>query len=251
MIGMAVNIGNFNLKAAYVGSTPLQAIYVGSNQVWSAFSGPVVHDFVNPGTFQLEIPPGAGFVAVTLTGGGRAGEPGSLVPGRAGRGGRGGEPDYFTRLTAGYNHPIEITVGAGGEPADSENSPTAEGEPSSVVFSGSSSEPYERSVDGGSGLYTHQIGSYRVWPKQNERYDLGLKVSLAETHPGGPLHVDDEGLKNGPAGGGNGGAGTRGGGGAGGNGGIFGRFSMGGAGGDGAVRVVFWRDEEEMLNFTA
>lgn len=248
---MAVNIGNIDLKAAYVGATPLQAIYVGENQVWSAFSGPVVHDFVNPGTFQLEIPPGAGFVAVTLTGGGRAGEPGSGVFGRAGKGGRGGQPDYFTRLTAGYDLPIEITVGAGGEASDSENSPTAAGEPSSVVLSGSSHGPYERSVDGGSDLWTNQTGNFLGWSKQREEYGPALKVSLAETHPGGPLHVTDTGLRNGPGGTGNGGAGTRGGGGAGGDGGAFGNFSLGGAGGDGAVRIVFWRDKEEMENFTA
>lgn len=166
-------------------------------------------------------------------------------------GGGGGQPDYFTSLTAGYDHPIEITVGAGGEPSDNKESPTAAGEPSRVVLSGSSHEPYEMSVDGGSVLWTNQLGNQRGWPKEHERYDLGLKVSLAETYPGGPLHVGNDRLRNGPGGTGNGGAGTRGGGGAGGDGGTFGRYSMGGAGGDGAVRIVFWKDEEEMENFTA
>lgn len=252
---MAVNIGNIALKAAYVGSTPLKAIYVGSNQVWSSFSGPVVHDFVNPGTFQLDIPSGAGYVAVMLTGGGRAGEPGDGSFGKAGMGGKGAQPDYFTRSTAGYDHPIEITVGAGGKPSDSKNSPTANGKPSSVVLSGSSNEPYWMSVDGGSNIMDRQNGGQYGWFKQDPSYDRALEISLADTHPGGPLLVadtgTDAGLWNGPGGTGNGGAGTRGGGGAGGNGGTFGRYSLGGAGGDGAVRIVFWKDEEEMENFAA
>lgn len=251
---MAVNIGNAPLKAAYVGATPLKAIYVGANQVWSAFSGPVVHDFVDPGTFQLEIPPGAGFVAVTLTGGGRAGEPGSNSLGIAGGGGHAGDVIATSRSTAGYDLPIEITVGAGGVPAaspTSEYSPTEEGEPSKVVFSGSSSEPSELTAGGGSGTMSGQNGGKRGFDNQYGSYDLVLKVSLAEKYPGGPFHIEDSGLWNGPGGTGNGGAGTRGGGGAGGNGGIFGNYSRGGAGGDGAVRIVFWKDEEEMENFTA
>lgn len=247
---MTVNIGSTNLKAAYVGATPLKAIYVGSNQVWSSFSGPVVHDFVNPGTFQLDIPSGAGYVAVTFTGGGRAGEPGDGAFGKAGMGGDAGVVSWFAQPTAVYDLPIEITVGAGGKPSDSKNSPTAAGEPSKVVLNGSSHDPYERSVDGGSDIKGDQIGSQRGWLKQHPSYDRTLEISLAETYPGGPLHVDDIGLWNGPGGTGNGGAGTRGGGGAGGNGGTFGRYSLGGAGGDGAVRVVFWRDKEELDNFT-
>ena len=248
---MAVNIGNLPLKAAYVGSTPLKSIYVGANQVWSAFSGPVVHDFVNPGTFQLEIPPGAGYVAVILTGGGRAGEPGDGAFGKAGMGGVAGAASWFAESTAGYDLPIEITVGAGGKPSDSKNSPTANGEPSKVVLNGSSHDPYEKSVVGGSNIRDDQNGNRHGWLKQSPSYDRTLEISLAETYPGGPLHVNDTGIWNGPEGTGNGGAGTRGGGGAGGNGGTFGRYSMGGAGGDGAVRVVFWRDKEELDNFTA
>lgn len=248
---MAVNIGNAPLKAAYVGATPLKAIYVGSNQVWSSFSGPVVHDFVNPGTFQLEIPPGAGFVCMTLTGGGRAGEPGDGVLGKAGKGGEAGGVIATSRSTAGFDLPIEITVGAGGKPSDSKNSQTAWGEQSQVALSGSSGESYMKTGVGGRLQESGQNGQEKGWPKQDTSYDLALKLSLAETYPGGPLHVTDTGLWNGPGGTGNGGAGTRGGGGAGGNGGTFGRYSMGGAGGDGAVRIVFWRDEEEMENFTA
>lgn len=248
---MAVNIGNAPLKAAYVGSTPLKSIYVGANQVWSAFSGPVVHDFVNPGTFQLEIPPGAGFVCMTLTGGGRAGEPGSGSFGSAGGGGHAGSVIATSRSTAGYDLPIEITVGAGGVPSDKENSQTAWGEQSQVALSSSSGEIYAKTGVGGRLQESGQNGQELGWPKQDTSYDLALKLSLADKYPGGPFHIEDSGLWNGPGGTGNGGAGTRGGGGAGGNGGIFGNYSRGGAGGDGAVRIVFWKDEEEMENFTA
>lgn len=248
---MGLNVGSTPVKAVYVGSTPVTAVYVGAEKVWPSFSGPVVYDVVNPGTFELDIPPGAGYVAVTLTGGGRAGEPGDGVFNKAGMGGDAGAVSWFAKSTAGYDLPIEITVGAGGKPSGSKNSPTATGKPSKVVLNGSSRDPDEISADGGSNIVGYQNGYLRGWDKQNPSYDRTLEMSLAETYLGGPLHVDDDGLWNGPGGTGDGGAGTRGGGGAGGNGGILGKHSLGGAGGDGAVRIVFWRDKEEMLNFTA